>query len=112
MSGIRFTHIDHCSVIVTNVDRSRDFYGRVLGLKEIPVPREFDFVAIWYWVGLYVALVLCILAFRLGNPLWLSFRHDLLVYFAAASLFHAAIRALSTRLGCPAPMPTVAPSFA
>src|SRR5437870_5497783 len=36
MSGIRFTHIDHCSVIVTDVARSRAFYGGVLGLKEIP----------------------------------------------------------------------------
>ena len=46
---------------------------------ELAVGTDFssDFVAIWYWVGLYVALVLCILAFRLGNPLWLSFRHDL-----------------------------------
>src|SRR5688500_14769993 len=44
MSGIRITHIDHCSVIVTDVARSRDFYGRVLGLKEIPAPKEFDFV--------------------------------------------------------------------
>ena len=51
MSGIRFTHLDHCSVIVTDVARSRAFYGGVLGLKEIPAPREFDFVAIWYDLG-------------------------------------------------------------
>ena len=51
MSAIRFTHIDHCSIIVTNVARSRDFYGRVLGLKEIAAPKEFDFVAIWYDLG-------------------------------------------------------------
>ena len=51
MSGIRFTHIDHCSIIVTDVARSRDFYGRVLGLKEIAAPKEFDFVAIWYDLG-------------------------------------------------------------
>jgi len=51
MSGIRFTHIDHCSVIVTDVTRSRAFYGGVLGLTEIPAPREFDFVAIWYDLG-------------------------------------------------------------
>jgi catechol 2,3-dioxygenase-like lactoylglutathione lyase family enzyme len=51
MSGIRFTHIDHCSVIVTDVARSRAFYGGVLGLKEIPAPKEFDFVAIWYDLG-------------------------------------------------------------
>ena len=51
MSAIRFTHIDHCSIIVTNVARSRDFYGRVLGLKEIAAPKEFDFVAVWYDLG-------------------------------------------------------------
>ncbi len=32
--------------------------------------------------------------------------------FAASAAFHAAMRAASTRLICPAPMPTVAPSFA
>ncbi|HEY3789867.1 MAG TPA: VOC family protein [Urbifossiella sp.] len=51
MSVLRFTHIDHCSIIVTDVVRSRDFYGRVLGLKEIAAPREFDFVAVWYDLG-------------------------------------------------------------
>lgn len=51
MSAPRFTHIDHCSVIVTDVARSRDFYGRVLGLREIAAPKEFDFVAIWYDLG-------------------------------------------------------------
>ena len=51
MNAIRFTHIDHCSVIVTNVEKSRDFYGRVLGLREIAAPREFDFVAVWYDLG-------------------------------------------------------------
>ena len=51
MSGIRFTHLDHCSVIITNVTRSRDFYANVLGLKEIPKPKTFDFVALWFELG-------------------------------------------------------------
>jgi catechol 2,3-dioxygenase-like lactoylglutathione lyase family enzyme len=51
MSGIRFTHIDHCSVIITDVARSRAFYGGVLGLTEVPAPKEFDFVAVWYDLG-------------------------------------------------------------
>ena len=51
MNGIHFTHLDHCSIIVTDVALSRDFYGRVLGLKEIAAPKEFDFVAIWYDLG-------------------------------------------------------------
>jgi catechol 2,3-dioxygenase-like lactoylglutathione lyase family enzyme len=45
------THIDHCSVIVTDVAASRRFYGEQLGLREIPAPRAFDFVALWYDLG-------------------------------------------------------------
>jgi len=45
------THIDHCSVIVTDVAASRHFYGVLLGLREIPAPRTFDFVALWYDLG-------------------------------------------------------------
>jgi catechol 2,3-dioxygenase-like lactoylglutathione lyase family enzyme len=51
MSRIGVTHIDHCSVIVTDVARSRQFYGTVLGLAEIAPPRTFDFVAVWYDLG-------------------------------------------------------------
>jgi catechol 2,3-dioxygenase-like lactoylglutathione lyase family enzyme len=44
---------------VTDVARSREFYSRVLGLTEIPAPKEFDFVAIWYDLGgTYVHLLL------------------------------------------------------
>ncbi len=45
------THIDHCSVIVTDVTASRRFYGEQLGLREIPAPKTFDFVALWYDLG-------------------------------------------------------------
>lgn len=48
MSAIRFTHLDHCSVIITDVAKARAFYAGVLGLKEIPKPRTFDFVALWF----------------------------------------------------------------
>lgn len=51
MSAFRFTHIDHCSVLITDVAKARRFYGELLGLREIPAPREFDFVAIWYDLG-------------------------------------------------------------
>ena len=51
MAGLTVSQIDHCSVIVTDVARSREFYSRVLGLREIPAPKEFDFVAIWYDLG-------------------------------------------------------------
>jgi catechol 2,3-dioxygenase-like lactoylglutathione lyase family enzyme len=43
--------IDHVSVLVTDVGRSRQFYRDVLGLREIPKPRTFDFVALWFDLG-------------------------------------------------------------
>lgn len=49
--GLPVTHIDHCSVIITDVAAARRFYGEQLGLKEIPAPKEFDFIAIWYDLG-------------------------------------------------------------
>ena len=51
MAGLNITHIDHVSVTVTDVVRSRCFYNDVLGLKEIPKPKTFDFVALWYDLG-------------------------------------------------------------
>ena len=49
--SLTVTHIDHCSVIITDVAASRRFYGELLGLKEIPAPKTFDFVALWYDLG-------------------------------------------------------------
>ena len=46
--GLPVTHIDHCSVIITDMAASRHFYGELLGLREIPAPKTFDFVALWY----------------------------------------------------------------
>jgi glyoxylase I family protein len=46
--GLGATHLDHVSVIITDVARSRAFYGGVLGLTEIAPPAAFDFVALWY----------------------------------------------------------------
>lgn len=51
MTGLSVTHIDHVSVIITDVARSRQFYTGVLGLKEIPKPKTFDFVALWFDLG-------------------------------------------------------------
>jgi glyoxylase I family protein len=51
MSGLSVTHIDHVSVLITDLDRSRYFYNTILGLREIPKPRSFDFVALWYDLG-------------------------------------------------------------
>lgn len=51
MSKFQVTQLDHVSVIISDVDRSRRFYSEVLGLTEIPCPRTFDFVALWFDLG-------------------------------------------------------------
>lgn len=51
MPGIEVTQIDHVSVLITQVERSRHFYRDLLGLKEIAKPRTFDFVALWFDLG-------------------------------------------------------------
>jgi catechol 2,3-dioxygenase-like lactoylglutathione lyase family enzyme len=51
MAPPSFTGLDHCSVIITDVTRSRRFYSEVLGLREIRRPKAFDFVALWYDLG-------------------------------------------------------------
>lgn len=48
---MQFSRLDHCSVIITDVKKSRWFYREVLGLAEIPAPRTFDFVALWFDLG-------------------------------------------------------------
>src|ERR1700726_478084 len=46
---------------------------------ELAVGNDFtdDAIARWYWIVLYVAVGLCLLAFRLGHPLRMSLRHQL-----------------------------------
>ncbi len=51
MAGLQVRNIDHVSVLITDVNRSRAFYNGVLGLTEIPKPKSFDFVALWYDLG-------------------------------------------------------------
>ena len=59
MPGLQVTQIDHVSVVITDVERSRGFYGGLLGLKEIPKPRTFDFVVLWFDLGaMHVHLLL------------------------------------------------------
>ncbi len=49
--ALEVSQIDHVSVLITNVERSRLFYRDLLGLKEIAKPRTFDFVALWFAIG-------------------------------------------------------------
>jgi glyoxylase I family protein len=51
MSGIRCQSLDHCSILITDLGKARAFYVGVLGLREIPKPKTFDFVALWFDLG-------------------------------------------------------------
>ena len=51
MNHIGAIRIDHVAIDITNVDRSKAFYGGVLGLQEIPRPESFDFGGAWYQIG-------------------------------------------------------------
>ncbi len=49
--AMQLRQIDHVSLIITNVAAARHFYGTILGLREIPAPKEFDFIAMWFDLG-------------------------------------------------------------
>jgi catechol 2,3-dioxygenase-like lactoylglutathione lyase family enzyme len=51
MPAPTFVKIDHVSVLITDVARSRRFYKEVLGLREIVGPRTFDFTVLWFDLG-------------------------------------------------------------
>jgi len=59
MPPFTVTKLDHVSVLITDVERSRRFYGDVLGMREINRPRTFDFMVIWFEIdGQHVHLLL------------------------------------------------------
>jgi catechol 2,3-dioxygenase-like lactoylglutathione lyase family enzyme len=47
MSHLHITSLSHIAVCVTDIERSKRFYGGVLGLQEIPRPA-FPFDGAWY----------------------------------------------------------------
>ena len=49
--AIQLTGVHHVSIVVTDVERARRFYGGVLGLREIARPATFDFFVVWYDLG-------------------------------------------------------------
>ena len=51
MAGLEITQIDHVSVVITNIERSRHFYRDILGLKEMAKPKTFDFKVVWFDLG-------------------------------------------------------------
>ncbi len=38
---------DHMALLVADVERSRRFYTQVLGMQEIPCPKNFNFPGAW-----------------------------------------------------------------
>lgn len=48
---MRVMGIQHHSVIVTDMARSRAFYRGALGLQEVPIPPAFDFGGAWFTLG-------------------------------------------------------------
>lgn len=59
MPPFSITKLDHVSVLITDVERSRRFYRDVLGMREINSPRTFDFVVVWFEIdGQHVHLLL------------------------------------------------------
>lgn len=93
MSALQISQIDHCSVLITDVERSRHFYRDVLGLKEINKPRTFDFVAVWFDLGnMHIHLLLK------DNPDTISPRHFALrVADAAAARAYFRARNIPTQ---------------
>lgn len=46
-----YESLHHVSVVVTNLEKAKHFYGEVLGLKESKERPSFDFPGAWYQVG-------------------------------------------------------------
>jgi len=47
---IKYKCLHHVSLSVTDLEKAKDFYSRILCLQEIPRP-DFDFAGAWYAIG-------------------------------------------------------------
>jgi catechol 2,3-dioxygenase-like lactoylglutathione lyase family enzyme len=43
--------LQHCGLVVSDVESSRRFYGEALGLEELPRPANFTFAGAWFALG-------------------------------------------------------------
>ena len=43
--------LDHAALLVKDVERSRRFYGQILGMEEVPRPSNFAFPGAWFRKG-------------------------------------------------------------
>jgi catechol 2,3-dioxygenase-like lactoylglutathione lyase family enzyme len=46
----RVKSLDHVTIVVKDLERSRHFYTRVLGMREVPRPA-FSFAGLWFQAG-------------------------------------------------------------
>jgi glyoxylase I family protein len=46
--AMKLTRLDHSALIVRDLDKTKHFYGTVLGLEEIPRPASFTFGGCWF----------------------------------------------------------------
>src|SRR5947209_5229450 len=49
-SGVRVKSIDHATLVVKDLERSRRFYVEALGMREVPRPA-FSFAGLWFQAG-------------------------------------------------------------
>ena len=45
---MQLLRLDHSTLVVKNLEQSRQFYGGVLGLQEVPRPSTFTFGGLWF----------------------------------------------------------------
>jgi catechol 2,3-dioxygenase-like lactoylglutathione lyase family enzyme len=43
--------LQHCGLVVSDLERSRRFYGETLGLEEVSRPPNFTFAGTWFRLG-------------------------------------------------------------
>src|SRR5215212_6846853 len=43
--------LQHCGLVVSDLERSRHFYGAALGLEELQRPSSFTFAGAWFALG-------------------------------------------------------------
>lgn len=48
---MKILSLDHAALLIRDLERSRHFYGDVLGMEEIPRPRSFTFPGAWFRKG-------------------------------------------------------------
>ena len=50
---IEIRQLHHVSIAVKGVERSKQFYCGVLGMKDVPRPKHYDFGGAWFRAGTY-----------------------------------------------------------